>query len=251
MLPMPGRITLPALSTPVLGAALILSAFLLSEGVLLSRAQNRARSLTELYPRIVFSRSMLHAPEIDPAFVFDHDLKTAWWDRRDEEDVVSGKDPGPIPPTNMLYLMFELAPTHFPDSPPRRNRIRELIIYAGNQAPGEFQRYARPRTVELLFFSQQLVDADREFKLPGAPQFLQRKTIVLKDLPQGQRIALDLPAVAASPGFPINVAQLWLRTEFLDFYPGSEYPGKVAISEIDFIEDYPTHRNFRPHETIL
>ncbi|MBE7438379.1 MAG: hypothetical protein HS115_08005 [Spirochaetales bacterium] len=229
----------------------MLTVFLFSQTLLLSRAYKRASGLTELYPRIVFSRSMLRSPDIEPAFVFDHNIETAWWDTREGSDVRSGKEAGPIPPTNMHYLMFELSPTHYPDSPPRKNKVRELIIYPGNQARGAFRQYARPRTIELIFFSQQLVDPDREFKLPGAPEFLYRKKIVLEDRPQGQHFPLDLPAVPDSPVFPVHVAQLWLRLEFIDFYPGDVHHGRVAISEIDFVEVYPTHRNFKPDETIL
>jgi hypothetical protein len=135
----------------------IILLFILAQTLLLGRTQKRASSMTELYPRIIFSRSMIIRPDVDPSFVFDGNQQTEWWDERLQDDIFSDSAPEAIPPSNMHYIQLELSPTHYPDMPPRKNRLRELRIWAGKQNIN----CSGPRKIELIFFKQQLVDPDR------------------------------------------------------------------------------------------
>jgi hypothetical protein len=56
-----------------------------------------------------------------------------------------------------------------------------------------------------------------------------------------QRIPLDfLPEFEDSPKFPAGVSQLWLRIEIHSTF--SRTNSCAAISELDFVEEYPTHQ---------
>lgn len=229
----------------VLAAALIG----LGGAFLLQRAFRRTVNLTELYQRVIVSNSFFVRPDVDPGQVFDGDPRTAWWDDLNVEPGepgarVSGEHPDALPARELFYIQMELGMTHFPDDPPRINRIREFRIWPGNQSdPASFRDYARPRRVHLHIFYQGVVDFDREYRFPGKPAHIASTTLTLADRPGMQRIPADfLPPTMLSPRFPYNVAIVWLRLEIESYYPGRRFRNRVAVSELDFIEDFPTHR---------
>ncbi len=212
------------------------------------RAFRRTVNLTELYERVIFSNSFFIRPDVDPSRVFDGDPRTAWWDDLNIDPArprahISGKSPGPVPAAGLFYIQMELGMTHFPDRPPRINPLLALRIMPGNQADAaSFRAYARPRRVHLHIFYQAVVDFDREYRFPGAPVAIASKTVDLADSMGEQIIPVDfLPPVPASPGFPRDIALVWLRMEIESFYPGDRFVNRVAVSELDFDEKFPTH----------
>ena len=239
----------PLSSRERLVLALIASALIaLSSVYLLQRSFRRTVNLTELYERVIFSNSFFIRPDVDPSRVFDGDTATAWWDdlKVDPDRPrahVSQAKPSALPGRDLFYLQMELGMTHFPDRPPRINRLEGLRFWSGNQKDeATFGDYARPRKVHLHIFYQGVVDFDREYRFPGSPVHVASKTVTLEDRFGPQTVPVDfLPATLPSPRFPYNVSLVWLRAEIESYYPGRKFRNRVALSEIDFLEEIPTH----------
>lgn len=209
-----------------------------------ARALERAGRITGLYDRIAFSSSTYLEPETPASTIFDLDLNSAWLDRAPGTYAGRPHLPvdmhSPIPDPQSLYITLEIGLTHFPQKPPQANPLRELTIWSG-AAGKDFYTYARPRRIHLIFFLQGLVDMDRSYSFPGQPHFWSHRVVELRDLADPQTIALDfLPSIPASPRFPINISQTWLRVIVESYYPGRKYADTVAIRELHVAETFPT-----------
>lgn len=198
----------------------------------------------ELQPRLVFSPGSLMDPDSEPSLVVDRNLETAWVETVPSDLRPGGSGTGAIPEPGSLFLQMELSLTHFPGSPPKPNPVRSITIWSGH--PKSFYAYARPQRIALRFFIQKLVDVDREFRFPSLPENWSVTTIVLEDRPGPQKISVNLPRIGPASGpFPSGIAQIWLRIDVESVYPGRSSPQKVAVTEVDFEETYPTHDQIR------
>lgn len=243
--PAPGRLEAK------LGTSLIVVLVLVYALVLALNTEKRTAGLTELYPRILISTTSLLNSDIHPEYVFDRSLQSAWWEEMPVGDQSAGNRhritrnlQHPLPDPQTLQLTVEAGITHFPDNPPRPNRLLKFLIWNGYQKDQKtFRDYARPKKIHLIFFLQDLVDVDREYRIPGAPRFWRSKTVLLEDRPGVQSIDLDfLPPSPPSPRFPVRVSQIWMRLLIESCYPGQKFPHRPAVSEIDFLELHPTHK---------
>ncbi len=212
---------------------------------LAGRTFKKTRNLTELYNRIIFSGSSFFNPQSRPENIFDRRLETAWVET-EKASADSGAPRDPVAAPGTLYIQMETSFSHFPGDPPSPNPLKRIFIWSGNQAsPETFLDYSRPRKIRIVFFYQKLVDIDRDFRLPGLPEFRADRIVVLADSPLAQEIPLDfMPPIESSRRFPENISQVWIRLEIQDLYYGRKYPDRVAISEIDFSEEFPTHDVF-------
>ncbi len=124
-----------------------------------------------------------------------------------------------------LFLLTDAGFSHRPARPPIPDMPRTLVVVPG---PRDF---ARPRNARVVFFEQEIVDIDREFRLPTMPVFLAEKSVILAD--GESRIPLDfLPPARETQTYPGLVRKLWVRLEIESVYPGSKSANKVAISEL-------------------
>jgi len=215
-----------------------------------SRTERRTRNLYQLYERIIFSNSSITDPEIDIDAIFDRNIKTAWI-----ENIINTRKGALIGPTNknlikvipsadIFQITMEVGLSHFPGKPPVVNPLKKLRIWPGFQRDKHtFREYSRPKRITFLFFKQKLVDMDTEYKIPGLPEYLASKSIILKNRAGYQEIDLGfLPKFGNSPRFPVDIYQIWMRIIIHDYYPGSRFRKRIAISEIDFKETYRTHK---------
>ncbi len=249
------RLLLPWTSTLIVAGALAASTFLVS------RAAGRAEALKSMTGRLIYSSSTYAAPEQaaqDPRRLIDGDPSTAVPDlnaparrssdpsRRSSDNSPPGTGPadGAPWPWNpaVMFVQLQAGLSHFPARPPEPHPLRSIRIWSGNQAsPEDFRRHARPRRVRLIYFRQQVVDFDREYRLAGEPVYAGEEVVTLADRMGAQ----DFPATALAPPqpserFPHNVRQLWLRLEVLDFYPGTGVTSDaVALSEVAVIRERP------------
>ncbi|MEQ9363859.1 MAG: hypothetical protein RIF32_06440 [Leptospirales bacterium] len=243
--------------------AIILGACLAGSFWLTGRSLAKARVLEAMNGRLIFSSAAYVRPGGPPARVLiDGSPESALPDLNSARYFRSNPDGGTgapsIPPESEAprawpwfpgrpFVQLQVGLTHSPDRPPRPNPLRAMRIWPGDQASGRsFQNSARPRILRLIFFRQQVVDLDREYRLPEEPIFWEERTIRLKDRPGPQRIDLSwLAEPPESPGFPREVQEIWLRLEILDAYPGRD-PARadaIALSELAFeFRDGPVAR---------
>ena len=198
--------------------------------------------------RRVFSTSSLYfSGLIKTDHIFDRNLKTAWVEDLGPLTPLAGITPpvdwkNPVPDPRTLQITIELALSHFPGNPPTPNPLHELTIWSGNQkSPGDFQDFARPRRVRIIFYEQRLVDIDKEYRLMELPHYIGDLSLELKDSPRPQNFDLSfLPRPAASTAFPENISQVWMRIIVESIYPGKRYRNRLAISEIDYRQAHRT-----------
>lgn len=204
-------------------------------------------------PTVIFSHDFFYGSGTSIEKCIDDDRFTAWvspislpW--KNQQSPVARS---PIPPTDMPYLQMELAITHFPGNPPLKNQPERIVLWSGGDKKSGFKQYARPRKIRLVVFDQEVVDVDREYRIPDLPDYLTEKTIILRDTPEAQVINLDfISPPEDSPAFPKNIRQLWVRMEFLSFYPAVKGDGSesFAIREIDYESPIPDHPQLRTEQ---
>lgn len=195
---------------------------------------------------VIFSHDYFYTANSSISKCVDDDLETPWISpvilpvTNRTPPPVQPDPRSPIPPAGKPYLHMELALTHFPENPPKKNQPERLILWTGG-AGSEFASYSRPARVRLVIFDQEVVDVDRDYRIPDLPGYLGEKTVTLKDSPDRQIIDLNFIAPPAdSPAFPRNIRQLWIRLEPLSFYRGRD-DRYFAIREIDYESPIPDH----------
>ena len=217
--------------------------FLAGELYLATKTIRKTRNLHELYERIIYSSASYYDADNHSKNVYDGDLKTAWREApppgaliRTNQLKMSNHPENPEPDPSTLQLTMEVGLTHYPDRPPRKNPLKALMIWSGDQSnPEKFMQFARPARIRLLFFRQGLIDMDREYRLPREPELWKEMIVTLEDKSGQQQIDLStLPGLDESPQFHKNIYMLWLRVIVESFYPGSDFRNEVAISEIKF-----------------
>jgi hypothetical protein len=188
-------------------------------------------SVDRLSEKMVISRDYYLRASQSCYSAADKNLATAW-----TEDFIPDSD-------SPLFITIESGLTHFPGLPPVENLPKELYIWSGNQTAGQlFQDYARPKKINLIFLTQEKVDVDREFRLPGPLEVWAEKKISLPDSPGKIIIPLDfLKSKGPSAKFPKNVHQIWIRIEIESVYPGKKFPNTIAVTEIDYKTPIPEH----------
>ncbi|MDH5656810.1 MAG: hypothetical protein OEZ34_12935 [Spirochaetia bacterium] len=210
------------------------------QSVLLSSIPDKIEKIYQSKKRAVITGSSKEDPSAGSA-LFDRNLNKAEllpFIKNQNSNSISHK-----PPQNVSFFQTELFVTHFPGSPPLANPLKEIILWPGTYESGIFSRkYARPSLIRLIFFEQEFVDTDREFRLPPPPFYILEKMIELPDR-EGPFIIQNtfLPAPKVSKKFPEHIFQIIMRVEILDIYPGNEFPEKTAIAEIDYRTEIPEH----------
>lgn len=210
---------------------LAFAAFAAMAFFLLRKAEAGYQGIADFQGRSAFSTGSFFNPALEPRAAVDGNPATVWAEAPPVKALcVAGvpetRDPVEMPPC--LFLQVDLGFTHAPANPPVKRPPIQMKIQNGPAA------YARPRTVHLVFFSQEIIDMDREFRLPPLPKFLAEKTLVLAD---ASTAAIDLgflPPPAESPRYPAGVQRLQVRIEIRDVYPGTTHANTVAISEVTY-----------------
>lgn len=145
--------------------------------------------------------------------------------------------PFPGPPPEGTYLLIDSALSHWPPAHPgdrpRPRKPAAIRLYNGpcGRCPVEdFRRYSRIRRARIQILNRQANDPDREF--------LHERTFPIKtmmfDFPDTAGpidIPLNLPVAPPSPGYPRNVSYIVSKITILEVYPGTEFPGRVAVAE--------------------
>jgi len=221
---------------------------LLMQLKMLSSVPEKVNAIHSQNQRIIITSESLAESEINPDAVFDRELsktcKIEFTNRTNTENRSH------LPDEKSTYLQMDLSLTHFPGTPPVINPLKHLIIWPGTYKGNSYlKKYARPSKIRLVFFKQELVDVDREFRLSDPPSFIAEKTILLPDAGGPQIVDLDfLPAIEKSNKFPENIYQISLRIEILGIYPGQEFKNTISIAEIDYVNTKEEHKQFQ--ETI-
>jgi hypothetical protein len=152
----------------------------------------------------------------NPEAAFDGDLSTFWSD-------TGGLD-------GSLYLMFSPGMTHRPGSIPEPDPIAGIELFTGDT-----EGLGRPARIRLSYFEQQLYQINHDYRFPDPPVLILSMEILLRDTEEGQSIALSLPFIPPSKGFPDQVKQRWIRLEILSLYGRGKNENRAAIREIRLI----------------
>jgi len=212
---------------------------------MLSSVPDKVKAIYDQEQKVIIAPDSLANPEIRPDAVFDRTLSNSW---KIQFTHYTGTDSrSHLPDEKSTYIQMELSLTHFPGNPPILNPLKKLILWPGNYDEGSFTRnYARPSKIRLIFFKQELVDVDREFRLSDPPSYIAERIILLPDAEGPQSIDLDfLPSFMDSKIFPENIFQIWVRIEILDIYHGKKFADKISIAEIDYFNARSEHLQFQ------
>jgi len=225
-------------------ASLCILSLILLQMKMLSSVPERVKMILNAKHKMIFARDSLTRPESHAEAVFDGDINTSWKITFNRKANSTSKSY--LPGDDSNFLQMELSLTHFPGRPPVPNPLKEIILWPGYYESGIFsKKYARPSLARLIFFKQELVDIDREFRLPEAPQFAAEKTIRIPDGGGPVAIPVDfLPAIENSEKFPENIYQIWLRMEVLEIYPGNQFTNELSVAEIDYINRIKDHDKY-------
>ncbi len=215
---------------------IIITALLLLGRNTLETIKNRHFGAT----RVTLSHDYFYSPTSSTSLAADGDLSSFWRAKVSHLPVTNSGSRSTMPPEGTMFFQSELGLSHFPGKTPQPNMPSDIVIWSG--APGaEFYEYSRPKKVRVIIFEQQVVDIDREFRIPDMPVYLAEQTFTLKDVREAQTFRLSfLPPAKVSKKFPENIKQLWYRLEFLSFYPGKKRD-IFAIREVDYQSPEPNH----------
>lgn len=221
-----------------LAAGLVVLAALAANAHLLSSNQTQLAALAGLKGRYILSSAAPADPRQPPPDVLvDGDPATGLWNLRPPARPRPSIAPDPRAwpfPGDRPFIQLEGPLSHHAGLPPETNRLNALLLWPGYQrSRADFQANGRPRTLRLVFFRQAQVDFDREYRYPDPPAYWSEVRARLPDFYGPVRVSLaSLPEPEASPGFPVNVYQIWLRIEIEDAYPGETARDSIGLSEI-------------------
>lgn len=210
---------------------------------LVNRTLKKTENPGAFYHRIIFSPGYFRGQNGGLENLFDRNPNTIWKEPFPPIPFRTLMEHPSVPPEGVLYFQMELGLTHFPGSPPLVNPPTAILLWSGSAGDRElYRKYARPQWVHIALFEQEMVDVDREFRIPGPPAPAGGKLVHLPDAPGPHKISLDfLKNPEPSDGFPRNVKKIWLRVEILSAYPGLDPDAPVAIGEIDYTEKVRSH----------
>ena len=219
-------------------AVLAFAAFAAMAFLLLRRAEAGYQGIANFTGRSALSTSSFFDPATTVRNAVDGDPNTYWAKSFPVSGRLCAESSGspsssPVERPPCLFLQTDAGFTHSPGSPPQKSPLGQIRIITPGRA------YARPRQVRIVFFAQEIVDMDREFRLPPLPEFLAERTATLQDQ---EEVSIDtdfLPPPLDSPRYPIGVRRLQVRIEIRDVYPGTEHANTVAISEVTYSHRAP------------
>jgi hypothetical protein len=211
---------------------LALAVFVASGLFLLYKVRSEEQDFLGYQGRTAISTNSIFDPALSPELAIDSDRKTFWKESMPGVQGTCTNETRTAPESDTrppcLFLLIDAGFSHRPGRPPEPDMPTFLTLEPG---PAE---YARPRAVRVVFFDQEIVDMDREFRLPTSPVFLAEKSFVLSD--GINHLPLDfLPPARVTAVYPGSVRKLWVRVEIESVYPGSKYSNTVGISEL-FVE---------------
>ena len=133
------------------------------------------------------------------------------------------------------YLLVDVGLSHDPPArTPRPRRPASLLLYPGPCTAcsvARFSRYGRPRDIRLELYARQANNPDRDFR-HEPPLLVHGWQVVLADRPGPQAVSIQVAAPPTSSGYPHNVSYYSMKIIVLSVYPGGEFPGSVAFSEV-------------------
>ncbi len=175
---------------------LAFAAFAAMAFFLLRKAEAGYQGIAQFQGRSALSTGSFFNPSLEPHSAVDGNPDTSWKESppfpgqfcmpaatglRAEPAAAALHSPVEMPPC--LFLQVDIGFSHAPAFPPvKRPPLHMKILNAGSA-------YARPRQVRLVFFDQEIVDMDREFRLPPLPEYVAEKTVLLPDQPA---VSVDL-----------------------------------------------------------
>lgn len=140
------------------------------------------------------------------------------------------------------HLLADLAMSHWPAAgnvlKPQARRPVAILIYAGSCnlcGSVKFRAYDRPRKIRLDLLIRKANNPDQDYEIPPV-SLLASQEWLLEDRPGPQRIDFDLPAFKKSSAWPDNMNYIIARLLILDTFVGQVFPGRVAISELIYID---------------
>lgn len=223
-----------------LATGIAFSVFAFMAFFLFKKVSGEEKGILTFKGRSAFSTNSFFDSRLQPGLVLDGDASTAWIEAMPGGGTCMGASgpravrapgeqfavPAPDERPECLFVQIDLGFSHRPGvAGPVKNPLASLkITNAIDQA--------HPERVRLVFFKQEVVDIDREFRLPTLPEHWITREVVLADGIENT-IGLDfLPPPEDSPKYPGKVKRIWLRLEVLSVYPGKS--GVVGISEISY-----------------
>jgi len=214
--------------------AIFLTGFLIIQFALIQGTRQTLAAYRE--PFLGWStHSMLTETRLEA--VSDGDLTTFWSDSG-RLDPGTGDSSKPAQPPSVhyegLYIMLSPGMTHRPGRIPEADPIVGIELFTGDTAG-----LGRPSRIRLSYFEQQLYHINHDYKFPDPPVFVSSIDVPLRDTADGQRVALSLPTIAPSKGFPDQVKQRWMRIEVLGLYGTgiNKNENRAALREVRFIRE--------------
>ncbi len=161
----------------------------------------------------------------------------------DPQTAVTLRFPGPPPEGS--YVLADLSLTHFPalrapgiETGPRPRRAGALRIFNGicaNCQEAEFREFGRVRRARVEILVRRANDPDVEFEIPPA-RVVWSQVIDFPDRPGAVAIPLAVPDPLPSAVYPVNVFYIICKIAPLEQYPGTRFPDRLAIGEIQYFD---------------
>lgn len=211
--------------------AIFLTGFLIIQFALIEGTRQTLAAYRE--PFLGWStHSMLAETRLEA--VSDGDLTTFWSDSGRLEPDTRKPPHAESPIYEGLYIMLSPGMTHRPGRNPEPDPIVGIELFTGDTAGR-----SRPSRIRLSYFEQQLYHINHDYKFPDPPVFVSAIDVPLRDTDDGQYVALSLPPIAPSEGFPDQVKQRWMRIEVFGLYDRglNNQVNTAAFREIRFIRE--------------
>ena len=148
----------------------------------------------------------------------------------------------PSPHPHGAFLLVDLGLSHWPPENPggalRPRTPQALFLSNGPCAKcsrSEFERYGRVKKASFQLLRRRANDPDAEFVIPET-EVVSTQTITLPDKPGFQKIPLQAQPALTSAKYPENVFYMIGNIHVLDIYPGKQFPNRVAVSEIKYLD---------------